>query len=83
MDIRLLTDAIKRIKKRHKLIVIYVPHEIDDKTIEHLRSRIDDHYHYSEISKGQRIEKDLIVNEDRKSTRLNSVTWPSHMPSSA
>lgn len=63
MDIRLLADVVKKIKKKYKLIVIYVPHEIDDKTIEHLQNRIGEHYIYSEISSGQLIDKDLIVNE--------------------
>jgi 3-deoxy-D-manno-octulosonic-acid transferase len=63
IDIRLLTDVIKKIKKKHKLIVIYVPHEVDEKTIGHLKSKIDDFYLYSEISKNQLIDKDLIVNE--------------------
>lgn len=63
MDIRLLADVIKKIKKKHQLIVIYVPHEVDDKTIEHLKNRIGDHYLYSEISNEQIIDKDLIVNE--------------------
>lgn len=63
MDIRLLSDVIKKIKKKHNLIVIYVPHEIDEKTIEHLRNRIGDHYLYSDIIKNQLIDKDLIINE--------------------
>lgn len=63
MDIRLIADVIKKIKKKHQLIVIYVPHEIDEKTIEHLQNRIGEHYLYSEISSGQLIDKDLIVNE--------------------
>lgn len=63
MDIRLIADVIKKIKKKHHLIVIYVPHEIDEKTIEHLQNRIGEHYLYSEISSGQLIDKDLIVNE--------------------
>jgi 3-deoxy-D-manno-octulosonic-acid transferase len=63
MDIRLLSDVIKKIKKKHNLIVIYVPHEIDEKTIEHLRNRIGDHYLYSDIIKNQLIDKDLVINE--------------------
>ncbi len=63
MDIRLLSDVIKKIKKKHNLIVIYVPHEIDEKTIEHLRNRIGDHYLYSDIIKNQLIDKDMIINE--------------------
>ncbi len=63
MDIRLLSDVIKKLKKKHQLLVIYVPHEVDEKTIEHLKNRIGEHYIYSELSKEQVIDKDLIVNE--------------------
>ncbi len=63
MDIRLISDVVKKIKKKHKLIVIYVPHEIDEKTISHLKSKIDDHYLYTEIEKNQLINKDLIVDK--------------------
>ena len=63
LDISLVSSVVKKVKKNHNLITIYVPHEIDDKTIANIKNKIDDCLIYSDLTNGQIIDKDLIVNE--------------------
>lgn len=63
LDIRLVEDVVKEIKKKYNLIVIYVPHETDEKTIKNLKNKVEDSYLFSELNENQIIDKDLIIDE--------------------
>lgn len=63
LDVNIVADVTKKIRKKYNLIVIYVPHEVDEKTISHIKSRIDGHYLYSEFNRNNVVDKDLIIDE--------------------
>lgn len=63
LDVNIVADVTKKIRKKYNLIVIYVPHEVDEKTISYIKSRIDGHYIYSEFNRNNVVDKDLIIDE--------------------
>lgn len=63
LDVRLVVDVVRKLKKKFNLLVIYVPHETDEKTIDNLKNQVKDSNLYSELSDNQLIDKDLIIDE--------------------
>jgi len=63
MDVRIVAEVSIRLKKKYNLLVIYVPHELDERTIVHLKSQVMDYCLYSEFNRSNILEKDLIVDE--------------------
>jgi 3-deoxy-D-manno-octulosonic-acid transferase len=63
LDVKLIAPAVKKLRERFKLLIIYVPHEVDSKTIADIKSHISDSYIYSELTGKQLLDKDLIVDK--------------------
>lgn len=63
LDVKLISQAVKKIKRKHKLLVIYVPHEVGEKNIANVVTHIPNSYIYSELTEHQVIDKDLIVDK--------------------
>lgn len=63
MDERIVTEVALKLKKKYDLIIIYVPHEVDEKTINDLKSKVENYYIYSEFNKSKSLDRDLIIDE--------------------
>ena len=63
MDETLVTEVVSKLKKKYNLLVIYVPHEVDEKNKLSLKSKLQSHYLYSEFNRNNILDKDLLVDE--------------------
>lgn len=63
MDEQIVSEVALKLKKKYNLIAIYVPHEVDEKIINNLKTKVVGHYLYSEFNRSNYLDKDLIVDE--------------------